>query len=105
MRSKLLNDRERQALRLPGCLGVASDLVQCDPAYRGIVENLLGRAVIAADYSERGHSHHAGGEPLLPPGDPGGRDALRRLHDRQFRAVEDDQPPGPGQEIKGFPFH
>ena len=49
VRSKLLNDRERQALRLPGCLGVASDLVQCDPAYRGIVENLLGRTVIATD--------------------------------------------------------
>ena len=49
VRSKVLNDRERQALRLPGCLGVASDLVQCDPAYRGIIENLLGRTVIATD--------------------------------------------------------
>lgn len=49
VRSKLLSERERQALRLPGCLGVASDLVQCDAAYRGIVENLLGRTVIATD--------------------------------------------------------
>ena len=47
VRSKLLNDRERQALRLPGAIGVASDLVRCAPEYRGIVENLLGRTVIA----------------------------------------------------------
>lgn len=47
VRSKLLNDRERQALRLPGCIGVASDLVKCAPEYRGIIENLLGRTVIA----------------------------------------------------------
>lgn len=47
VRSKLLNDREKQALRLPGCIGVASDLVKCAPEYRGIIENLLGRTVIA----------------------------------------------------------
>ena len=47
VRSKLLNDRERQALKLPGCIGVASDLIDCAPEYRGIVENLLGRTVIA----------------------------------------------------------
>lgn len=47
VRSKLLNDREKQALRLPGCVGVASDLVKCAPEYRGIIENLLGRTVIA----------------------------------------------------------
>ncbi len=47
VKSKLLNDKERQALRLPGCIGVASDLVKCAPEYRGIVENLLGRTVIA----------------------------------------------------------
>lgn len=47
VKSKLLGDRERQALRLPGCIGVASDLVKCAPEYRGILENLLGRTVIA----------------------------------------------------------
>ena len=47
VRSKLLNDREKQALRLPGCIGVAADLVQCEEKYRGIIENLLGRTVIA----------------------------------------------------------
>ena len=49
VRSKLLSDRERQVLRLPGCIGVASELIDCDPAYRPIVENLLGRTVIATD--------------------------------------------------------
>ena len=47
VRSKVLSERERQALRLPGCIGVASDLVKCEPQYRGIIENLLGRTVIA----------------------------------------------------------
>ena len=32
---------------MPGCLGVASDLVQCDSLYRGVIENLLGRTVVA----------------------------------------------------------
>ena len=47
VRSKLLNDKERQALKLPGCIGIAADLVKCAPEYRGIIENLLGRTVIA----------------------------------------------------------
>lgn len=47
VRSKLLNDRERQALRLPGALGVASDLISCAPEFRGVIENLLGRTVVA----------------------------------------------------------
>ena len=47
VRSKKLTDREREALRLPGCLGVASELVDFDEPYRGIVENLLGRTVVA----------------------------------------------------------
>ena len=47
VKSKLLTDRERRVLSMPGCVGVASELVQCAPEYRGIVENLLGRTVIA----------------------------------------------------------
>ncbi len=61
VRSKLLTDRERQALRLPGCLGVASELVQCAPEYRGIVENLLGRTVIAEDLDKGIAIMRAGG--------------------------------------------
>ena len=46
---RLLTDEERRVLGMRGCLGVASDLVQCDGKYRGIVENLLGRTVVAED--------------------------------------------------------
>ena len=49
VKSKLLDAREREALKMPGCLGVASDLISCDGEYRGIVENLLGRTVVAED--------------------------------------------------------
>ena len=46
---RLLTAQERELLRMPGCLGVASELVQCDGRYRGVVENLLGRTVVAED--------------------------------------------------------
>ncbi len=36
-----------EALREPGALGVASQLVQVDPAYRGIASYLLGRVLVA----------------------------------------------------------
>ena len=42
-----LSQQERQVLGMPGCLGVASELVQCDDSCREIVGNLLGRAVVA----------------------------------------------------------
>lgn len=44
---RLLNQQERQLLTMPGCVGLASELVSFAPEYRGIVENLLGRTVIA----------------------------------------------------------
>ena len=47
VRPRGLTPKEREALGMPGCLGVASDLVECDGKYRGIVENLLGRTVVA----------------------------------------------------------
>ena len=34
-------------MAMPGCVGVASELIEFDEQYRGIVENLLGRTVIA----------------------------------------------------------
>ena len=49
VRPRLLTEQEKEALALPGCLGVASDLISCEDAYRGIVENLLGRTVVAED--------------------------------------------------------
>ena len=44
---RTLNAQERQLLSMPGCVGLASELVEFDPQYRGIVENLLGRTVVA----------------------------------------------------------
>ena len=44
---RTLSQQERQALTMPGCVGVASELIGFDEQYRGIVENLLGRTVIA----------------------------------------------------------
>ncbi len=44
--------RKLQENGLENCRGfvdIAADLVSCDPKYRGIVENLLGRTVIAED--------------------------------------------------------
>ena len=49
IRPKLLDQREQGVLELPGCVGVASALVQCDATYRPIIESLLGRTVIAED--------------------------------------------------------
>ena len=61
VRSKTLSDRERRVTAMPGCVGVASELVQCDPRYRGIVENLLGRTVIAEDLDHGIPIMNAGG--------------------------------------------
>ena len=47
IRGKTLSVQERQLLSMPGCVGVASELVAFDEPYRGIVENLLGRTVVA----------------------------------------------------------
>ena len=49
IRGRTLNRRERETLEMPGCLGVASEMVSCDPKYHDILENLLGRVVIAND--------------------------------------------------------
>ena len=47
VKSRLLTPQEREVLHMPGCLGVASELVSCDPRFRGVVENLLGRTLVA----------------------------------------------------------
>lgn len=46
---RTLTREERGVLSMDGCLGVASELVSFDERYRGIVENLLGRTIIARD--------------------------------------------------------
>ncbi|MBQ8160517.1 MAG: chromosome segregation protein SMC [Clostridia bacterium] len=47
IRSRTLNQEERKVLHLPGCLGIASELISYDRTYQGIMENLLGRTLIA----------------------------------------------------------
>ena len=47
VRPRGLTQSEKGALTMPGCIGIASQLIQCDPRYTGIFENLLGRVVVA----------------------------------------------------------
>ncbi len=47
VRPRVLDAREREVLKLPGCLGVASELIRFDEKYRGVIDNLLGRTVVA----------------------------------------------------------
>lgn len=61
IRPKLLNDRERQVLTMPGCIGVASELVRFPEKFRNIIENLLGRTVIADNLEHGIAIQRAGG--------------------------------------------
>ena len=65
VKPRLLTPQEEEVLSMPGCLGVASELVSCDETYRGIVENLLGRTVIAEDLDS--------GIPIMRKGEQGFR--------------------------------
>ena len=65
VKPRVLTPKEKEALSMPGCLGTASDLVKSDEKYRGIVENLLGRTVIAEDL--------ASGIPIMRKGEHGFR--------------------------------
>ena len=49
VQGRVLTRDERRVLTMPGCVGLASELIGYDEEYRGIVENLLGRTVIAQD--------------------------------------------------------
>lgn len=49
VRGRTLSPQERQVLSMPGCVGLASELIEFDPQYQGIVDSLLGRTVVARD--------------------------------------------------------
>ena len=49
MRPRTLDAAERDACRVDGFLGIASELVGYDAKYRSVIENLLGRTVIVKD--------------------------------------------------------
>ncbi len=46
IRGRGLDEREKTALQMSGCFGVASELITYDAKYEGILKNLLGRTVI-----------------------------------------------------------
>lgn len=47
IKGRSLNHNEKQALSMPGCVGLASEHVECEPKYQSIIDNILGRTVIA----------------------------------------------------------
>ena len=49
VRGRTLSQQERKVLSMPGCVGVASELIEFDPKYQGVADNLLGRTVVAED--------------------------------------------------------
>lgn len=49
VRGRSLSAQERDALKLPGCLGLASELVEFEPQYQGVIQSLLGRTVVTED--------------------------------------------------------
>ncbi len=49
VRGRTLSPQERNVLSMPGCVGLASELVEFDPRYQGVIDNLLGRTVVAED--------------------------------------------------------
>ena len=49
VRGRTLSQQERSVLAMPGCVGLASELVEFDPKYQGVIDNLLGRTVVAED--------------------------------------------------------
>ncbi len=49
VKGRTLSREERETLKLPGCVGLASELISFDSRYQGIVDSLLGRTVIAKD--------------------------------------------------------
>ena len=49
VRGRTLSPQERNVLAMPGCVGLASELIEFDPQYQGVIDNLLGRTVVAED--------------------------------------------------------
>ncbi len=47
VRGRTLSPQERSVLSMPGCVGLASELIEFDPRYQGVIDNLLGRTVVA----------------------------------------------------------
>ena len=46
VKPRSLSGQDRQYLNTTGCLGVASEIVKCEPAYRSVIDSLLGSTVV-----------------------------------------------------------
>jgi chromosome segregation protein len=61
VQGRTLSSVERRVLTMDGCLGVASELCSFDEEYRPVMENLLGRTVLARDLDSGIRIMRAGG--------------------------------------------
>ncbi len=61
VQGRTLTQTERRVLSMKGCLGVASELCGFDNRYRPVMENLLGRTVVAEDLDSGIEIMRAGG--------------------------------------------
>ncbi|HZK34029.1 MAG TPA: chromosome segregation protein SMC, partial [Bacillota bacterium] len=88
--SRQLNGKEKGVIAMKGCLGTANEYVKCDPKYKKIVDNLLGRVVVADDLESaiqmaRSFSHSfrivtIGGDVINPGGSmTGGSKAVKGI--------------------------
>lgn len=46
VKPRSLSGQDRQYLNTTGCLGVASEIVKCEPVYRSVIDSLLGSTVV-----------------------------------------------------------
>lgn len=49
IKGRTLTRDEERCLSMPGCLGLASDLITCAPEYKEVLVHLLGRTLFASD--------------------------------------------------------
>ncbi len=49
VRGRTMDAGDRRLLQMPGCIGLASELVEYDKKYQGIIVSLLGRTIVAED--------------------------------------------------------
>jgi len=61
MSGRTLSTGERRVLQMKGCLGIASELCTFDERYRPVMENLLGRTIVAEDLNSGIEIMRAGG--------------------------------------------
>jgi chromosome segregation protein len=104
VKGRSLNAHERNLLQMPGCIGVASQLIGYEKKYAEIIESLLGRTVVASDLDSgiaimkaAGHSFRL----VTLAGDvmnPGGSMTGGSLHTRMVSILSRKREIGEGEE-------